>query len=63
MGSIMIEENVVAAAGARNRVTTEEMKRLIRAAGYEPMQRLTLYHGYVDETSHERVFREAGVAV
>jgi cyclic dehypoxanthinyl futalosine synthase len=63
MGSLMIEENVVAAAGARNRVTTEEMKRLIRAAGYEPMQRLTLYHGYVDETSHERVFREAGVAV
>jgi cyclic dehypoxanthinyl futalosine synthase len=60
MGSIMIEENVVAAAGARNRVTTEEMKRLIRAAGYEPVQRLTLYHGYVDEASHERVYREAG---
>lgn len=60
MGSIMIEENVVAAAGARNRVTTEEMKRLIRDAGYEPVQRLTLYHGYVDENSHERVLREAG---
>ena len=61
MGSIMIEENVVAAAGARNRVTTEQMKRLIRAAGYEPMQRLTLYHGYVDEASHQRVYAEAGV--
>ena len=60
MGSIMIEENVVAAAGARNRVTTDEMKRLIRAAGYEPVQRLTLYHGFVDEQSHERVYREAG---
>jgi len=60
MGSIMIEENVVAAAGARNHVTTDEMKRLIRAAGYEPVQRLTLYQGFVDETTHERVGREAG---
>jgi cyclic dehypoxanthinyl futalosine synthase len=50
MGSIMIEENVVAAAGARNHVTTEEMKQLIRDAGYEPVQRLTLYHGTVDES-------------
>ena len=55
MGSIMIEENVVAAAGARNHVTAEEMKRLIRDAGYEPQQRLTLYQGYVDEVTHERV--------
>jgi cyclic dehypoxanthinyl futalosine synthase len=60
MGSIMIEENVVAAAGARNRVTSEEMKRLIREAGYEPVQRLTLYHGWVDETTHERVYAPAG---
>lgn len=59
MGSIMIEENVVAAAGARNRVTSEEMKRLIRAAGYEPVQRLTLYHGYVADG--ERVYQEAGI--
>jgi cyclic dehypoxanthinyl futalosine synthase len=62
MGSIMIEENVVAAAGARNQVTSEEMKRLIRAAGYEPVQRLTLYQGYVDEATQERVAQEAGVA-
>ena len=62
MGSIMIEENVVAAAGARNQVTTEEMKRLIRDAGFEPVQRLTLYQGYVDEATHQRVDREAGVA-
>ncbi len=60
MGSIMIEENVVAAAGARNKVTTEEMKQLIRDAGYEPVQRLTLYQGFVDEETHERVAREAG---
>ncbi len=60
MGSIMIEENVVAAAGARNCVTTDEMKRLIREAGFEPVQRLTLYQGFVDDTTHERVDREAG---
>lgn len=59
MGSIMIEENVVAAAGARNKMTTEDMKRLIRAAGYEPVQRLTLYQGFVDAAG-ERVEREAG---
>jgi cyclic dehypoxanthinyl futalosine synthase len=55
MGSIMIEENVVAAAGARNQVTTEEMKHLIRDAGYEPVQRLTLYQGWVDEGTGQRV--------
>ncbi|MHB0971119.1 MAG: cyclic dehypoxanthinyl futalosine synthase [Thermoanaerobaculia bacterium] len=59
MGSIMIEENVVAAAGARNKMTTDDMKRLIRAAGYEPVQRLTLYQGFVDGAG-ERVEREAG---
>ncbi len=63
MGSIMIEENVVAAAGARNCVTSEEMKRLILDAGYEPVQRLTLYQGVVDAATRQRVDREAGVAV
>ncbi len=43
LGSIMIEENVVYAAGARNRMTQEEMRRLITDAGYEPVQRRTLY--------------------
>jgi cyclic dehypoxanthinyl futalosine synthase len=43
LGSIMIEENVVYAAGARNRMTREEMRRLISDAGYEPVQRRTLY--------------------
>ena len=36
LGSIMIEENVVYAAGARNRMTQEEMRRLIADAGYDP---------------------------
>lgn len=48
LGSIMIEENVVYAAGARNRMTQEEMRRLIADAGYEPFQRRTLYDACQD---------------
>ena len=43
LGSIMIEENVVYAAGARNRMTQGEMRRLIEDAGYAAVQRRTLY--------------------
>ena len=43
MGSTMIEENVVAAAGVRNQCDVDEMVRLIRAAGRTPLQRDTLY--------------------
>ena len=43
MGSTMIEENVVAAAGVRNQCDVDEMVRLIRAAGRTPVQRDTLY--------------------
>lgn len=43
MGSTMIEENVVAAAGVRNQCDVREMVRLIRAAGRTPVQRTTLY--------------------
>jgi cyclic dehypoxanthinyl futalosine synthase len=43
LGSIMIEENVVYAAGARNRMTQGDMRRIISDAGYEPVQRRTLY--------------------
>ena len=43
LGSIMIEENVVAAAGAHNRMTREEMTALIRNAGYTPVQRGSVY--------------------
>jgi cyclic dehypoxanthinyl futalosine synthase len=43
LGSIMIEENVVYAAGARNRMDQAGMRRLIADAGYEPVQRRTLY--------------------
>ena len=43
MGSTMIEENVVAAAGTHFMLAREELVRLIRDAGYAPMQRDTLY--------------------
>lgn len=48
LGSIMIEENVVSAAGARNRMTQGDMRRLIASAGYEPVQRRTLYDACQD---------------
>ena len=46
VGSIMIEENVVSAAGTRNRASEEELRRLIRDAGFTPKQRDTLYLTY-----------------
>jgi len=46
VGSIMIEENVVSAAGTHNRATEEELRRLIRDAGFIPKQRDTLYRTY-----------------
>jgi dehypoxanthine futalosine cyclase len=44
MGSTMIEENVVRAAGAYGCTTRSEIERLIREAGYVPRQRDTLYN-------------------
>ena len=43
MGSVMIEENVVSAAGTTYRTTTDELVHLIRSAGKVPVQRDTLY--------------------
>ena len=42
-GSTMIEENVVAAAGVRFRLSEEEIKRLVIDAGFDPRQRLMDY--------------------
>ena len=46
VGSTMIEENVVSAAGARNHASEEELRRIIRDAGFIPKQRDTLYRTY-----------------
>jgi cyclic dehypoxanthinyl futalosine synthase len=43
LGSIMIEENVVAAAGAHNRMTRDDMVALIGQAGFTPKQRGSVY--------------------
>jgi cyclic dehypoxanthinyl futalosine synthase len=46
VGSILIEENVVYAAGVRNRTNENELRRIISDAGYMPAQRDTLYRAY-----------------
>jgi len=46
VGSILIEENVVFAAGVRNRTNESELRRIIFDAGYMPAQRDTLYRCY-----------------
>jgi len=43
MGSVMIEENVVSAAGTTHRATTDDFVRAIKALGKTPVQRDTLY--------------------
>src|SRR6266851_2188030 len=46
VGSVMLEENVVRAAGVTNCTTEEELRRIIRDAGFKPVQRDTLYRTY-----------------
>ena len=43
MGSLMIEENVVASAGTVHRLSLETLKRCIQDAGFEPRQRNVFY--------------------
>ena len=47
MGSIMIEENVVSAAGAHNEAGEKELRYQISEAGFKPQQRDILYN-YID---------------
>jgi len=42
-GSTMIEENVVAAAGVSFRLSEQEIRTLVKGAGFEPAQRLMDY--------------------
>jgi cyclic dehypoxanthinyl futalosine synthase len=46
VGSVMIEENVVRSAGVTNCTTEEELRRMIRDAGFRPAQRDTLYRTF-----------------
>jgi cyclic dehypoxanthinyl futalosine synthase len=43
LGSVMIEENVVSAAGTTHRASTDDFVRTIKALGKIPVQRDTLY--------------------
>jgi cyclic dehypoxanthinyl futalosine synthase len=49
-GSLMMEENVVSAAGTTWRMTLPEMQRLIADAGYQPRQRRQDYR-LIDEAA------------
>lgn len=49
IGSVMLEENVVAAAGCRNRTTEDELRHIINGAGFTPRKRDAVYN-YVDNS-------------
>jgi cyclic dehypoxanthinyl futalosine synthase len=57
MGSIMIEENVVSAAGANTEANEKELRYQIREAGFIPQQRDILYN-YVDRGNIEELDRK-----
>lgn len=50
MGSLMIEENVVSAAGTVHHLTLDEMKGAIRELGFEPRRR-NVWYDLVDGTA------------
>jgi len=58
MGSIMIEENVVASAGTHYRMSQDEMEHLIQSAGYTPKQRTNLYERIVTRADTAEMARK-----
>jgi cyclic dehypoxanthinyl futalosine synthase len=46
VGSVLIEENVVRAAGVTRTTSEEQLRRLITEAGFRPVKRDTLYRTY-----------------
>ncbi len=58
MGSIMIEENVVASAGTHYRMSQDEMEHLISSAGYVPKQRTNLYERMVTRAETAEMARK-----
>jgi cyclic dehypoxanthinyl futalosine synthase len=61
MGSLMIEENVVAEAGTVHHLTLETIRRCIREAGYIPRQRNVFYE-FVDECDPTGAATESAAA-
>jgi cyclic dehypoxanthinyl futalosine synthase len=60
MGSIMIEENVVSAAGADTHANERDLRYQIREAGYRPQQRDILYN-YIDRDNIDDLDRSDSV--
>jgi cyclic dehypoxanthinyl futalosine synthase len=56
LGSIMIEENVVSAAGSNNRFDANEIQEIIREAGFIPVRRNQKYEVYSPPA-----YRQAGL--
>ena len=56
MGSLMIEENVVAEAGTVHYLTLEQIRDAIRELGYIPRQRNVFYE-LIDEDAEARLRR------
>jgi cyclic dehypoxanthinyl futalosine synthase len=59
MGSLMIEENVVSAAGTVHHLTLDQIRRSIREAGYIPRQRNVFYE-YIDRAPEAEFALAAG---
>lgn len=59
MGSLMIEENVVASAGTVHHLTLEQIRRCITEAGWEPKQRDVFYRLVDDRPAIEAAKRVA----
>jgi cyclic dehypoxanthinyl futalosine synthase len=53
-GSTMIEENVVAAAGVKHRLSVDEIRRIITDAGYLARQRTMTYELMDDAVTRRR---------
>jgi cyclic dehypoxanthinyl futalosine synthase len=61
MGSIMIEENVVSAAGAHNRADEKMLRYLITEAGFTPQQRDILYQHVTRQAEPSTDYAEQSV--
>src|SRR6059036_1995675 len=60
MGSIMIEENVVSAAGATTCANERDLRYQIREAGFRPQQRDILYN-YIDRKGVDEIDKNGSV--
>ena len=60
VGSIMIEENVVSAAGTHHQATEEELRRLIRDAGHPQTARYAVSDVFLELNSPFAIDRDRG---